>query len=65
MTSVTAGGPGLVAVGFDGIWDKIPEIGTQPPGFPQNETFVGDTATPEALALLTREYREGFVVPEV
>ena len=28
------------------------------------ETFTGDTATPEALALLTREYRPGFVVPQ-
>jgi predicted dehydrogenase len=27
------------------------------------ETFIGETATPEALALLTREYREGFAVP--
>lgn len=29
-----------------------------------NETFTGATATPEALALLTREYREGFAVPK-
>jgi predicted dehydrogenase len=28
------------------------------------ETFTGPTATPEALALLRREYREGFAVPE-
>lgn len=28
------------------------------------ETFIGDTATPEALALLTREYRKGFEVPQ-
>jgi predicted dehydrogenase len=28
------------------------------------ETLVGDTATPEALALLRREFRQGFVVPE-
>ncbi len=31
---------------------------------PKKETFTGDSATPEALALLTREYRKGFVVPE-
>jgi hypothetical protein len=30
----------------------------------EKETFIGETATPEALALLKREYREGFVVPE-
>ncbi|MEZ5301488.1 MAG: hypothetical protein R3F11_12690 [Verrucomicrobiales bacterium] len=30
----------------------------------EKETFVGDTATPEALALLTREYRKGYEVPE-
>ncbi len=28
------------------------------------ETFVGETATPEALALLRREYRKGFEVPD-
>ena len=28
------------------------------------EIFVGDTATPEALALLKREFRKGFEVPE-
>ncbi len=28
------------------------------------ETFIGDTATPEALALLTREYRSGYAVPQ-
>lgn len=28
------------------------------------ETFTGATATPEALALLTREYRTGFEVPK-
>ena len=28
------------------------------------ETFIGDTATPAALALLTREYRSGFEVPK-
>lgn len=28
------------------------------------ETFTGTTATPEALALLTREYRQGFAVPK-
>lgn len=28
------------------------------------ETFVGSTATPEALSLLKREYRQGFEVPE-
>lgn len=28
------------------------------------ETFVGPTATPEALALLRREYRKGFEVPD-
>ncbi len=31
----------------------------------EKETFVGDTATAEALALLKREYRAGFEVPEV
>jgi len=31
---------------------------------PAAETFVGDTATAEALALLTREYRAGFEVPD-
>ena len=30
----------------------------------EKETFIGSSATPEALALLKREYREGFVVPE-
>jgi predicted dehydrogenase len=30
----------------------------------EKETFVGPTATPAALALLRREYREGFAVPE-
>ncbi len=30
----------------------------------EKETFIGDTATPEALALLKREYRTGFEVPE-
>ncbi len=30
----------------------------------EKETFVGASATPEALALLTREYRKGFEVPE-
>jgi hypothetical protein len=29
------------------------------------ETLVGPTATPEALAMLKREYREGFEVPEM
>ncbi|MCB1225027.1 MAG: Gfo/Idh/MocA family oxidoreductase [Verrucomicrobiales bacterium] len=29
------------------------------------ETFVGASATPEALALLRRDYRAGFEVPEV
>jgi predicted dehydrogenase len=29
-----------------------------------SETFIGDSATPEALALLKREYRRGFEVPE-
>jgi hypothetical protein len=28
------------------------------------ETFIGETATPEALALLTREYRAGYQVPQ-
>jgi predicted dehydrogenase len=28
------------------------------------ETFIGATATPEALAMLTREYRKGFEVPQ-
>lgn len=31
---------------------------------PAKETFIGSTATPEALALLTREYRKGFEVPQ-
>jgi predicted dehydrogenase len=30
----------------------------------EKETFIGDSATPEALALLTREYRKGFEVPD-
>ena len=30
----------------------------------EKETFTGPTATPEALKLLTREYRKGFEVPE-
>lgn len=30
----------------------------------EKETFIGNTATPEALALLRREYRGEFVVPE-
>lgn len=30
----------------------------------ENETFTGDTATPQALGLLTREYRKGYEVPE-
>jgi len=29
----------------------------------EKETFTGATATPEALALLTRDYREGYAVP--
>jgi hypothetical protein len=29
----------------------------------QKETFIGGTATPEALALLTREFRKGYEVP--
>ena len=29
----------------------------------EKETFIGDAATPEALALIAREYREGFAVP--
>jgi predicted dehydrogenase len=29
----------------------------------EKETFVGESATPEALALLTREYRSDFQVP--
>jgi hypothetical protein len=31
---------------------------------PQKETFTGASATPEALALLRREYRKGFEMPE-
>jgi predicted dehydrogenase len=31
---------------------------------PAKETFTGPSATPKALALLTREYRKGFAVPE-
>jgi hypothetical protein len=32
---------------------------------PAKETFTGPSATPQALALLSREYREPFVVPAV
>ncbi len=31
---------------------------------PAKETFVGPSATPDALALLRREYRKGFEMPE-
>lgn len=31
---------------------------------PAKETFVGESAKPEALAMLTREYRKGFEMPE-
>lgn len=31
---------------------------------PAKETFVGESATPEALKLLRRDYRKGFAVPE-
>ncbi|MEZ5324002.1 MAG: Gfo/Idh/MocA family oxidoreductase [Verrucomicrobiales bacterium] len=31
---------------------------------PARETFIGESATPDALKLLRRDYREGFVVPE-
>jgi hypothetical protein len=31
----------------------------------EKETFIGASATPEALALLKREYRPGFEVPEM
>ena len=31
---------------------------------PEKETFVGPSATPEALKLLTREYRKPYVVPD-
>jgi hypothetical protein len=31
----------------------------------EKETLIGPTATPEALALLKREYRAGFEVPEM
>ncbi|HYE16883.1 MAG TPA: Gfo/Idh/MocA family oxidoreductase [Tepidisphaeraceae bacterium] len=31
---------------------------------PAKETFVGQSATPEALALLRREYRKPYVMPE-
>jgi predicted dehydrogenase len=31
---------------------------------PAKETFTGPSATPQALALLRREYRKGFVMPE-
>ena len=31
---------------------------------PEKETFVGESATPKALGLLTREYRKGYEVPE-
>ncbi len=30
----------------------------------ENETLAGDSATPEGLALIRREYRQGFEVPE-
>lgn len=30
----------------------------------EKETFIGDSATPEALAMLKREYRKGFEVPD-
>ena len=30
---------------------------------PKKETFIGPSATPQALSLLTREYRKGFEVP--
>jgi hypothetical protein len=30
----------------------------------KNETLTGATATPEALALLRREYRAGFEIPQ-
>ena len=30
----------------------------------EKETFTGDTATPKALGLLSREYRKGFEVPD-
>jgi hypothetical protein len=30
---------------------------------PVKETFTGPSATPQALALLSREYRKGYVVP--
>jgi len=29
------------------------------------EIFIGESATPEALALLTREYRDGYKVPQL
>ncbi len=32
---------------------------------PAKETFVGPSATPDALSLLRREYRKGFEMPEV
>jgi hypothetical protein len=32
---------------------------------PANETFIGPNATPEALALLTREYRAGYEVKAI
>jgi len=32
---------------------------------PAKEAFVGPSATPEALALLRREYRKGYEMPEV
>lgn len=41
------------------------KLGTMLEIDPAKETFVGDTATDEALALLTRTYREGFEVPAV
>src|SRR5205085_8472521 len=31
---------------------------------PEKETFTGPSATPEALKLLTREYRKPYVVPD-
>jgi predicted dehydrogenase len=32
---------------------------------PQRETFTGPAATPEALALLKREYRKGYEMPQI
>lgn len=53
----------LIANEIDASKEKI-SLGAMLEIDPDKETFIGESATPEALALLRREYREGFVVPE-